>query len=70
MLKTIERFITDRNGVKKAVVLTVSEYQKLLQVIEDMKDALDLARAVKTDRQFRPYDEIRKELIRTRKLNV
>jgi len=70
MLKTIERFITDRNGVKKAVVLTVSEYQKLLQVIEDMEDALDLTRAVKTDRQIRPYDEIRKELIRTRKLNV
>ncbi|MEK7448455.1 MAG: hypothetical protein AAB019_03120 [Planctomycetota bacterium] len=70
MLKIIERFITDRNGVKKAVVLTVLEYRKLLQLIEDMEDAIDLARAAKIDRQFRPYDEIRKELIGTRKINV
>lgn len=70
MLKTAERFITDKNGDKKAVVLTITEYERLLQLIEDLEDTLDLARAVKTNRRFRPYDEIRRELIRTRKLNV
>lgn len=70
MLKTAERFITDKNGDKKAVVLTITEYKRLLQLVENLEDALDLARAAKTNRRFRSYDEIRQELVKTRKLNV
>ena len=70
MIKTKERFIINRNGEKEAVVLSITEYLKLLELIEDLEDAVELEHAVKTTQSFRPYEEIRKELIHKKKLNV
>ncbi|HIC91272.1 MAG TPA: hypothetical protein EYP21_04270 [Syntrophaceae bacterium] len=63
-----KEYIIDGKGKKMAVILSLAEYKKLLEYIEDLKDALDLDQAERTAIGFRNYDDIRAELITEGKL--
>ncbi len=62
------RYVVDQTGRKQGVLLSVREYTKLLRRLEDLEDALELEKAVKTETEFRDYGEIRKELRRKGRL--
>jgi PHD/YefM family antitoxin component YafN of YafNO toxin-antitoxin module len=62
------RYIVDQHGRKTAVVLDIKEYQKMLDWLETLEDALDLDEAVRQARRFRDYREIRQELQKAGKL--
>lgn len=62
MARATARYIIDRAGRKKAVVLDLSEYRRLLQRLEELEDALDLDKAVKGTQEFTDYQEVRKAL--------
>ncbi len=62
------KFVVDDKGRKKAVLLDIKEYSRLLHRVEELEDALDLDEAVKTSSGFRRYEEIREELRREGRL--
>jgi len=51
-------FVVDTRGRTKSVLLSVSQYRRLLQHLEDLEDALELDKAVRTGKKFRDYTEI------------
>jgi hypothetical protein len=60
MAKT--KYLTDEKGRKTAVLLDIREYQRVLQRLEELEDALSLDEAVRDSQSFRDYGEIRAEL--------
>ncbi len=56
------QYITDSDGRKKSVVLSISHYRKLMNELEDLRDARDLDRAEEESEELVGYDEVRKEL--------
>lgn len=56
------QYVTDASGRKKSVLLSVSQYQKLMKELEDLRDALDLDRAEEESEGLVSYDEARKTL--------
>jgi hypothetical protein len=68
MVTRSKQYLVDEAGKKTAVVLGIREYVRLLRRAEDRGDARELARAVKTETEFRDYREIRKELRRKGRL--
>lgn len=68
MVTTGAKFIVDSKGRKKAVLLNIGEYRRLMAHLEELEDALDLQKAIKTGGQYRDYTEIRAELHRTGRL--
>lgn len=60
-------FVDPKNG-RKSVVITLTEYKKLLKKIEDLEDALSLDEAQRTATEFVDYAEFRKELKKTGRL--
>ncbi len=57
-----ERYLVDKKGRPKAVVLGMAQYRKMLKVIEDLEDALDLKRAQATASSFLSHEELLKRL--------
>ena len=57
-----ERFLVDKNGRPKAVVLGMAQYRKMLMAIDDLEDALDLKRARATASSFLSHEELLKRL--------
>jgi len=55
-------FVVNDKGQKKYVLLSVAEYERLLQHLEDLEDALSLDEAVRTAKEFRNYADVRAEL--------
>lgn len=68
MPKIKERFLVDESGKPSAVLLDIKSYRRLMERLEDLEDALELDRARRAAKRFRPYDEIRAELRRTGRL--
>jgi hypothetical protein len=62
MAKT--KYLVDEKGRKRAVLLDIKEYQRFLQRLEELEDALSLDKAAHTAQSFRGYNEIRAELKR------
>jgi hypothetical protein len=62
MLKIKEKFLKDRNGKPTAIVLDIESYRRLRQRLEDLEDALELDKARRLGKKFRPYAAIRQEL--------
>jgi PHD/YefM family antitoxin component YafN of YafNO toxin-antitoxin module len=56
------QFIVDTNGDKRGVVLPLGEYNRLLEMLEDVLDAADLDQAARGDEAMIPYEEVQKEL--------
>jgi hypothetical protein len=59
-------FVTDLRGKKKAVLLDIKSYRKILAAMEDLEDANDLLKAERKAKGFLPYDEFRKVFLKKR----
>ena len=59
-----EHFVVDAKGHRQAVMLSWTEYQRLLRAMEDLEDALDLKRAVRTAKHFVSHETLVKSLQR------
>ena len=68
MTTTSAKYVVDDKGRKKAVLLDMKEYSRLLTRMEELEDALDLDIASRTAREFRNYGEIREELVKEGRL--
>ncbi len=66
MLKINPQYLVDDKGEKTAVLLTIKEFQLLMQRLEDLEDTLEMDAAVKTQTEFRDYQDIRTEIMRER----
>jgi hypothetical protein len=60
-MKLHPQFLVDERGDRKGVLLSVEEYEKLLDTVEDRLDAADLD-AVVEDQEFVPYEQVREQL--------
>ncbi len=64
MLKINPQYLVDDKGKKTAALLTIKEFRLLMQRLEDLEDTLEMDAAVKTDTEFRDYQDIRADLIK------
>ena len=62
------RYLVDEKGKKKAVLMDMKEYSRLLARMEELEDALDLDAAARSAQGFRNYREIREELLKEGRL--
>jgi len=46
----LSRFIVNEHGKPEAVILSLTEYRKLLRLIEDRQDSIALKKAIQTRR--------------------
>ncbi len=44
------RFVVDEHGKPEAVILSLTEYRKLLRLIDDREDSIALKKAIQTRR--------------------
>jgi hypothetical protein len=56
------RFVVDVKGQRKSVLLSMGDYERLLQRLEDLEDAVALDEAVRSAQGFRDYSDVRAEL--------
>lgn len=68
MLKINPQYLFNDKGEKTAALLSIKEFQLLMQHLEDLEDAIEMDAAVKTETDFRDYQDIQAELIREGKL--
>ncbi|MDP2952973.1 MAG: hypothetical protein Q8O76_06635 [Chloroflexota bacterium] len=68
MATTGTKYLVDKRGRKKAVLLDINEYSRLVSRLEELEDTLDLDEAVRTARSFRDYREVREDLKREGRL--
>lgn len=68
MLKINPQYLVDDKGEKTAALLTIKEFQLLMQRLEDLEDILEMDAAVETETEFRNYQNIRTDLIKEGKL--
>jgi len=54
------KYLVDEKGQKKAVVLSLKEYENIMELIEDLEDTNDLLKAEREATSFTPYDKFRK----------
>lgn len=60
-LKNID-YLTDEKGKKKNVVLTVTDFERIQEEIEDLEDALELEKARKNATGFKRWKDFIKEV--------
>jgi hypothetical protein len=65
---TDPKYLVDKQGKKKAVLLNITEYSRLLKRVEELEDALDLEKARSGDQKFKNYLVVREELVREGRL--
>lgn len=68
MLKINPQYLFDDKGEKTSALLTIKEYQLLMQRLEDLEDIIEMDAAVETETEFRDYQDIRADLIKEGKL--
>lgn len=68
MLNINPQYLVDDKGEKTAALLSIKEYQILMQRLEDLEDMLEMDVAVQTETDFRDYQDIRADLIKEGKL--
>lgn len=68
MATTETKYVVDKRGRKKAVLLDIREYTRLVSRLAELEDTLDLDEAVRTARRFRDYQEVREDLKREGRL--
>ena len=62
MIQLKEKFLVTETGRTAGIVLDVKTYRRLIQRLEDLEDALELDKARRAAKKFRPYHAIRAEL--------
>lgn len=55
-------FVTDKEGKKKQVQLSITDFEKIQDEIEDLKDSLDLEKAKKNATGFKLWKEFTKDI--------
>jgi hypothetical protein len=60
-IDTKPKFIVDLKGRKKGILLSLKEYQRMEEAIEDLEDTVDLLRAEREATSFIPYEKFRKK---------
>lgn len=58
------QYLVNEKGQRTAVLLSIKEYQHLMQRLEDLEDMLELDVAVRTETAFRNYQDIQADLIK------
>ena len=58
------RFVTDEKGRKTSIILEITDYQNLLDYLEDLEDARDLLNAEIAATRFLPYEIYRKKFLK------
>lgn len=61
------QYITDDKGKKLSVVLSIKEYKKIMEELEDMEDIKAYDKAMNRKQEFVPLDKAIKEMEATRK---
>jgi PHD/YefM family antitoxin component YafN of YafNO toxin-antitoxin module len=61
VLKNID-YVIDEKGKKKNVVLSVSDFERIQEEIEDLEDALELEKARKNATGFKRWKDFIKEV--------
>lgn len=61
------QYITDDKGKKLSVVLSIKEYKKIMEELEDLEDIRAYDKAMNRKQEFIPLDKAIKELEATRK---
>lgn len=64
MLNINPQYLVDEKGEKTSALLSIKEYQMLMQRLEDLEDMLEMDIAVQTETDFRDYQDIRDEFIK------
>jgi hypothetical protein len=67
-LRLKPQFLTDETGEKKLVVLSVEEFEKLLDELEDKADAETLDSAISRGGTFTSLEDVKKELAKKGRL--
>ena len=68
MLNINPQYLVNDKGQKTAVLLSIKEYQHLMQSLEDLEDILEMDAAVRTETDFRDYRDVQADLIKEGKL--
>ena len=50
-------------GDQELIVMPVSRYREIMELIEDLEDAIALKRAMETSEKLLSYDEVRARLV-------
>lgn len=54
------KYLVDEKGHKKSVMLSLKEYENIMELIDDLEDAVDLLKADRKATAFTPYEKFRK----------
>jgi hypothetical protein len=60
-LEARPKYIVDEKGKKKGVLLSLKDYQRIAEAVEDLEDTIDLLRAEREAISFTPYEKFRKK---------
>ncbi len=58
------QYLVNDKGQRTAVLLSIKEYEHLMQRLEDLEDILEMDVAVRTETEFRDYQDIQADLIK------
>jgi len=61
-LKIIPRYLVDENGNKSGVLLDISDYQNLIESIEDLEDQIEMLTTPENKSDEEPYQKFRQRL--------
>jgi PHD/YefM family antitoxin component YafN of YafNO toxin-antitoxin module len=67
-MSRLPQFIIDAQGRKKSVLLPITQYKRMMDELEDLRDALELEKRIETSTDLIPYDKVRSRLIKRGKL--
>ena len=56
------QYIVNERGEQTGVLLSIEEYRRIIEALEDQLDAADLDEAVTGETEFVPYDKARESL--------
>ncbi len=68
-MKTSEVVVTDTKallesfGDEELVIMPLSRYREIMEMIEDLEDAITVKRAMETSKRLLPYSEVRARLV-------
>lgn len=62
-------YLIDEKGQKKSVVLSIRDYLKLVEHLEDLEDSMDLKKAKESATGFIDFQRLASKLKRKRRLH-
>ena len=62
MARATTQYVTDSRGRKKAVILPIKEFNRLIERLEELEDAAALDDALENAGEFTDYRQIREVL--------